>query len=160
MDENRQAYISRDNWRLLVDADGPWPKGFVDKTVEGLGTVRKTDHAKTYRLEKGATRLSRLEDQVGQKVTLRGRAWDDDGSWRFEYRGVMLYVPSMSDLPGWKNSLHGEWVQIEGVLTEGLLPDLSQPGGIERPKLKNQYMISKPSWKLLDAVLSPERVDH
>jgi len=157
---DQRAYIAGDGWRLLVDAAAPWPKDLLDKTVEGLGTVRKTDDPKTYRLEKGATRLVRLEDQVGRKVALRGRAWDDNGFWRFEYRGVMLYVSGMSDLPGWKNSLHGQWVQIEGNLEEGLLPDLGARGSLDKLELKKQFMIRKPSWKLLDSVLSPERVDH
>ncbi|HEV2948042.1 MAG TPA: hypothetical protein VGX70_11745, partial [Gemmataceae bacterium] len=55
--QNKTAYIVADDWQLLVDPDSPWPKHADEKTVEGIGMIRKTDKPKIFRLEKGTTRL-------------------------------------------------------------------------------------------------------
>jgi hypothetical protein len=148
--DDKRAYIAGDGWRLLVDANAPWPKDVAGKTVEGHGTIRKTDERITYRLEKGVTRLVRLEDQLGRKVTLRGRAWSWNGHQLLAYRGSGLYVENMKD-PSGRTPDYDEPVVVEGVLDEAMLPDLKSEGD-----LKKYFIVRKPTWKKLDALLSPE----
>ena len=114
-----------------------------DNAVEGLGIIRKTDDTKTYRLEKGITRLVKLEDQVGREVSLRGTAWSMNGHWWFDYRGTQLYVEGMEKLPGWNANLHGEPVLIIGLLDKALLPRIDQIALKPEPDLKKYLRCSK-----------------
>jgi hypothetical protein len=157
---DRKAYIVGADWRLLVDANAPWPKGSEGRTVEGLGTIRKSDTASTYRLENGVTRLVKLEDQLGREVSLRGRAWSMNGYWWFDYRGTVLYVEGMKDLPGWNVYLHGDPVLITGALDEAMLPALDQITLKSDRDRKKYFIVRKPSWKPIDNLLAPERVDR
>lgn len=153
----KQAYIAGKNWRLLVDTDAVWPKDYEGKTVEGFGMVRRADKPGTYSLAKAATRLVKLEDQVGRKVTLRSTAWSMNGHWWLNYRGTDLYVEDMNELPKWDVDLHGSHVLIEGVLDEALLPDIRQITlKNNRDKIK-YFIVRKASWKPIDALLFPER---
>jgi len=156
----RKAYIVSDGGRLLVDVSAPWPKGSEDKTVEGFGTIRKTDTAMTYRLENGVTRLVRLKDQLGREVALRGTAWSMNGHWWFNYRGTEMYVEGIEDLPGWNAYLHGEPVVITGHLEEAVLPRIDQITLKSDRDRKKYFIVRKPSWKPLNALLAPERVNR
>jgi hypothetical protein len=157
---DRKAYITGPGWRLLADPTAAWPKEVEGKAVEGLGTVRKADRAGEFRLEKAESRLVRLEDQVGRPVSIRGTAWSVNGHWWLKYRGTELYVDGMKDLPGWAEACpHGQPVLITGVLDEALLPDLRQLTRKEHPDQKKYFVVRKPAWKPLQALLSPERVD-
>jgi hypothetical protein len=151
----RKAYIDGDGWRLLVNPAATWPKEFEGKTAEGMGTVKKGDGE--YWLNRGTTRLVKLNDQLGMQVALRGRAWSLNGHWWFEYRGTKLYVEDMKDLPGWKGDLHGASLLITGVLGEANLPDLDQIGLKPDRDLKKYFIVRKAGWKLLNALLAPER---
>jgi hypothetical protein len=157
---DRKAFIAWDGWVLLVDENAPWPKGSEGKTAEGLGTVRKTDSPNSYRMEKGITRLVKLEDQLGRKVSLRGTAWSMNGQWWFNYRGTDLYVEHMEELPGWNAYLHGEAVCISGVLDEARLPRIDQISLKPDRDLKKYFIVRKASWKSIDRLLAPERVDR
>ncbi len=159
--QDKRAFIAGGDWRLLVDANAPWPAGFEDKTVEGFGTIRSTADATTYRLEKGNTRLVKLQDQVGRQVALRGSAWHSGKDWWLNYRGTRLYVEGLSELPGWKpQEMYGRPVLITGVLEEAMLPNLDQNGIRIEPEQKKQFIVRKPSWKPIDALLAPERVER
>jgi hypothetical protein len=155
--DNNAAYIDGTTWRMLVDSRAPWPKDMEGKVVEGFGAIRRTDKSKDFILEKGETRLVKLEDQVGKKVALRGTAWSMSGNWWFDYRGTELYVENMKDLPKWSINLHGEPMLIEGVLDEAMLPDVRQITLKPVPDKKKYFIVRKPSWKSLDALLSPEK---
>src|SRR5262249_7788964 len=80
--EGGKAYWVGEGWKLLTDAAAPWPKHIEGKTAEGLGVIEIGGQPTSFRLAKGTTRLVRLEDQVGQQVSLRGRAWSDS-PWFF-----------------------------------------------------------------------------
>jgi hypothetical protein len=155
---NGKAYIAGDGWWLLVDGQAPWPKHCQDKIIEGCGAIEKTEQAAVFRLEKGTTRLVRLQDQLGLPVTLRGRAWSLNDHWWLEYRGADLYVEGMDRLPGWSSVQHGAPVQISGVLDEAMLPDLDQITTKTNPDLKRYFIVRKPAWKRIDELLGPERV--
>jgi hypothetical protein len=156
---NNKAYIDGSGWKLLTDRIAAWPKEFEGKTVEGLGTMMKADGGE-FKLEKGVTRLVKLGDQKGRAVALRGTAWSMNGHWWLEYRGTELYVDGMKYLPGWNVYLHAAPVLISGVLDEAMLPDLSQITLKSCPNLKKYFIVRKPSWKPLDALLAPERVER
>lgn len=150
-----KAYIDGSRWRLLVDPDNAWPKAIDGKTVEGRGTIRKADIAGIFRLEKGTTRLVHLRDQVGLPVTLRGTAWSNN-HWWFNYRGTDLHVEGMNELPGLNGDFHAEPVLITGILEEAILPEPSQALNTKAKKAK-YFIVRKPTWKPIDALLSPER---
>lgn len=155
---DQKAYIDGGGWRLLTDPAAAWPKDAEGKTVEGFGTVKKADGK--FRLEKGTTRLVKLEDQRGRAVELRGTAWSLNGHWWFEYRGTRLYVEGMKDLPGWKSGLHGCPLIITGTLDEANLPDIDQISIKNDPDKKKYFIVRKAGWKPLDALLAPERVER
>ena len=91
---------------------------------------------------------------------MRATAWSMNGHWWLEYRGTDLYVEGMEKLPGWSADLHGSPVLIEGELAEAMLPDLQQITLKPDRDLKKYYVVRKPSWKQLDQLLSPERVER
>jgi hypothetical protein len=155
----KKAYIDGDGWKLLTDPAAAWPKEFEGKTVEGLGTMKKADGGE-YKLEKGITRLVKLEDQKGRAVELRGIPLSLNGHWWFVYRGTALYVEDMEKLPGWKGVFHGEPVLITGTLDEADMPDLDQISIKNVPDKKKYYIVRKAAWKPLDALLAPERVER
>jgi hypothetical protein len=153
--ENKKACIAGKDWRLIVNDEAAWSKGYEGKTVEGLGLIRKSETAKTYLLEKGSVRLVKLED--GMKVALRGTAYSMNGHWWFDYRGTDLYVENMKDLPNWDFNLHGKSMVIEGVLDEAILPDIGQITLKKDRDKKKYFIVRKPTWKPIDALLAPER---
>jgi len=153
----RKAYIAGPIWQVLVDSAAPWESRFEGKAVEGFGMVRKTEQRETYRLEKGTTRLVKLEDQLGREVALRGTAWSMNGHWWLDYRGTELYVEGMKDLPGWKGELHALPVLITGILEQAMLHALDQITLKHDRDLKKYFIVRKPSWKPLDALLGPEQ---
>lgn len=153
---DKRAYIDGDGWKLLTDPVAAWPKEFEGKTVEGLGTVKKADSGE-YKLEKGVTRLVRLEDQLGRSVELRGIAWSSP--WHFVYRGTDLYVEDMEKLPGWKG-MHGKPVVITGTLDEADMPDINWHNRDSNPPKKKYFIVRKAGWKPLDALLAPERAER
>lgn len=155
---DKKAYIDGDGWKLLTDAAAAWPKELEGKTVEGLGTMRKADGG--YKLEKGVTRLVKLEDQKGRAVELRGTAWSRNDHWWFDYRGTPLYVEDMAKLPGWKGDLHGGPVLITGSLDEADMLDIDRISLDTNPPKKKYYIVRKAGWKSLDALLSHERVER
>jgi len=156
----KRAYIEGNGWKMLADSAAGWPKEFEGKTVEGFGMVKKGDAAE-FRLEKGVTRLVRLEDQRGRAVELRGRSWSLNGYWWLEYRGTKLYVEDMENLPGWKESgPHGGAVLITGILDEAELPDLDQISLKSERDKKKYFIVRKAAWKRLDALLAPERAER
>jgi hypothetical protein len=157
--QNNKSYIVSTDWRLLVDANAAWPKHVGGKQVEGWGVIRKTDQPKAYRLENGTTRLVRLEDQIGREVALRGRAWQMDGRWFFNYRGIDVYVDNTEDMPKRLRDPGAGPVLISGLLAEAMLPEIDEILFEKKPELRKQFIIRSPSWKPTDALLSPERVE-
>jgi hypothetical protein len=158
---DNKAYIIGANWRLLTDSIAPWPKAAEGKTVEGLGTIRKMDEAGSYLLDKGTSRLVRLQDQVGLRVALRGRAYCRNDYWYFDYRGTKLWVEHMEGLPGWSRELIGEPLLITGVLDEEISAAIDQIGvkSIDQIDSKKQFIVRKPALKRIDRLLAPERVE-
>jgi hypothetical protein len=156
--EHGNAYIVGNGWKLKVDPKANWPADFEGKRVEGRGTIRKADRAEEYDLEKGVSRLVRLEDQVGKKVNLRGRAWSLNQYWWFDYRGVDVFIDNLETVPGWDTKFRGEPIEFSGVLEEAMLPDRKEFTLVEKPRLKKQFIVRKATCKRLDNLLSPERV--
>lgn len=123
---NGQSLIAGDGWELLADADKPWPADVESKLAETYGLVRSTGQPNLFRLENGATRLVRLEDQVGHKVELRGTIWSLNGHWWFEYRDTQLYVDQLESLVQTSGVTHGSQAMVQGTLEEAMLPAIDQ----------------------------------
>ena len=154
---DNKAYLVGENWQLLVNPESNWPKQVEEKTIEGLGIIRKTENPKIFRLEKGTTRLVKLQDQLGQTVELRGTAWSMNGEWWFNYRGIDMYVEGMKELPKWSSDLHGLPVLITGVLDQAMLPAIDQITLKEDRDLRKYFIVRKPSWKSIGGLTSAER---
>lgn len=143
--------IVGDGWELRVgkEKSRAWPSHMEGKQVEAFGTVRRGEDGKHWRMEGARLRLVRLEDQVGREVSLRGTAWSRNGKWWLDYRGTDVQVEQMASLPGWSSELHGEAVEISGVL--GFSDFKSSEG-----ETRNGYVIQKAKWKKIDGLLFPE----
>jgi hypothetical protein len=154
--ENGNRVVSGGDWTVIVARGEAWPADVEGKAVETLGFYMSTGQAKHFELLKGDWRLARLEDQVGRKVSLRGKPWSMNGQWWFDYRGQDVFVKDMKMLPGWKVDLHGEAIVLEGTLerVKDLTPD--DTDFIKERSLKVDFMLRNPSWKPLPGLLAPE----
>jgi hypothetical protein len=66
----------------------------------------------------------------------------------------------MESLPGWNVYLHGAPILITGILDEAQLPRIDQITAKPDRDRKKYFIVRKPSWKPLDALLAPERMDR
>ncbi len=155
-----RAYIGDKNWMLLTDPDKPWAKDVEGKVVEAVGVIKKTENANVFRLEKGTTRLVKLEDQVGRSVALRGIARSLNGEWWFEYRGVDLHVENMNNMFEKAAGVFNAPVLITGTLEEDLLPAIDQISIKSDRDKKKYFVVRKPSWEKIESLLAPERAER
>jgi len=126
--------------------------------VEGFGTVRASSENGLFEFDDATTRLVRLRDQIGRKVSLRGTAWSMNGSWWFDYRGQGIYVDKMTSLPEWNaGEKHGREIQIDGLLEVVNLPHPDYHLKDSEPKLAPRFMVRQASWKPIESLLTPER---
>lgn len=150
-----KSWIEGKGWRLLT-GDGRWQPWIEGKPAEALGRMKKSNVAGEFRLEGGSSHLSRLEDQVGHQVELRGIARELNEVWSFDYRGTTILVENMKRLPGWSGELWGSPVLIRGRLEKAMLPENWDTGGSDRSKLKEQLVIRDASWAKASPLLSLE----
>lgn len=155
--DNGGSFIVGSDWKLLVSADQQWPERFIEKLVEGRGMIRETGERNTYQLERGTAQLVRLEDQVGQRVALRGKTRRLNGTWLFRYRGVDVHIEGLAELPGIQLGI-GDAVQIEGILHHETLPSTGRASDADAP-LEQRFIIREASCRPVDALLSPEYGD-
>ena len=154
-----------DGWVVIVKRGEKWADGIEGKKIESYGLYNPDatwkENAKFARrkfdLVDGWWRLIALEDQIGRKVFLRGKAYSLNGVWWFEYRGTKLYVDGLEKLPGWTSRNHGRPMQIEGTLERARLPSLEQISLKADRDLADYFIVREPSWKPLPALLAPER---
>jgi hypothetical protein len=161
-DEDGKAIMEGDGWIVIVDSKAPWPKGTLGKHVETLGMYNpgKPDFdnpraVKRYSLIDGTWRPVKLEDQLGQKVELRGTGMHHNGV--FAFRGIDVYVENLENLPGWSNENVGQPIVIRGVLDKAKLPRIDQISVKANRNLREHYIIRKASWAPTDPLLAPER---
>jgi hypothetical protein len=158
--EKNHAYIEAPGWKLLVNDKASWPAAVEGKTIEGFGKIKKSTLEKQFDLEAGKTRLVNLEDQLGKKVELRGRAWSDNDNWWFDYRGHDIFIDNLEKVPGWNSDLRGEPVEFTGTLEEAMLPDLLEIRRTGTPRLIKQFIVRNAKCTKIDKLLSPERVSR
>jgi hypothetical protein len=118
--------LQSSNWTLWLDGQTPWPDAIAGKTAEAYGTVEQGPTYGHFRLKNAVASLSKLEDQVGQTVTLRGRPRGKNSWWWFEVRGQNLYVEKLAQLPGFLTTLNGKDVIISGKLEKKAMPRLEK----------------------------------
>jgi hypothetical protein len=151
-----RSLMVADKWAVVVSSDVAWPDEVVDKQVETFGQYSLLGTSRTgrdiYELTSGTWRLVELADQTGQQVALRGlpRRWN--GEWLFVYRGALLRVDGLNQLPGWESKLSGEAILLRGVLEELPTPQADSTGLMEI-----NYRIRELSWEATDPLLAPER---
>jgi hypothetical protein len=110
---------------------------------------------KRYTLIDGTWRPVNLEDQLGEKVELRGTGMGDKGV--FDFRGLDVYVENLENLPGWSDENVGQPIVIRGVLDKAKLPRIDQISVKQNRNLRDHYIVRKASWEPTDALLAPER---
>jgi hypothetical protein len=152
--KNNQSLMQGDEWVVVVDQAKSWPKDVVGKLIETYGMYNPVDdNEKKFSLLDGVWRLVNLEDQVGRTVELRGTP----RNYWFHYRSIDLYVENMQDLPGWSPDCDWRPMIIRGILEKAKLPRVDQVSLKANRDLKEYFIVRKPSWEPLDALLSPER---
>jgi len=156
--------VSREGKALMIGngwtvsgGNTAWPKDIIGKQIETWGMYKDGGERKTFTLIDGTWRLVQLEDQVGRKVELRGRARSLNGEWWFHYRGVDLYVENMQNLPGWNVDNHWKSMIIRGRLEKAQLPSLDQISEKEDRDLKEYFIVKDAEWTPLPDLLGPER---
>jgi hypothetical protein len=135
-------------WRLRSAVDGsPWPDWMLGEPAEVDGVVR-AGPAGDYRAEHAARRLIRLADQVGHLVELHGIAsLGNLNHWRFNYRGQMVVVRNLENLPGWSEDRAWQPVVIRGTLTRV---------SIEPSEDDDGWRIDNASWMPLSSLRASE----
>jgi hypothetical protein len=156
-----RAVLSGDSWSVVVDFRQPWPKDVLGREVETYGLYVPSS-TNEFALRDGIWRLTRLNDQVGTKVVLRGRARQGDpGIWWFEYRNVDLYVDNVAKLPGWSYRLNRDKIEIRGVLDKVKLPVIDKYTGPSTGGATKEYFIVRDaSWRPLDRPLLLPELPH
>ncbi len=154
------AAMSGKGWNVIVKHGTAWEKAVEGKQIECDGRYNPAaipeGELKKYDLLDGSWRLSRLEDQVGKQVSLRGIAISLNGEWWFNYRGTDLHVDGMAKLPGWTWRMHYRPVIIEGKLERAKMPRIDQISVKEDRDLAESFVVRGASWKPLPALLFPE----
>ncbi len=154
--ENDVATIQSSGWKLILADVDQWTDAQTGKHAEVYGTVRATESKDTFRVENCRPRLTKLEDQLGQSVALRGTARSINGHWWFNYRGTDLYVEGMDKLPNWTSDNHWRPMEITGTLEKAELPKIDQITLKTDQDLRTYYIVRRPKWTLLKELLSPE----
>jgi len=154
--ESGVATLQSSGWKLILTDAKPWPEDAAGKPAEVFGTIRATEVKSVFRVEKCRARLTRLEDQVGKAVALRGTARSLNGHWWFNYCGTDLYVEGMDKLPNWTGHNHCRAVEITGVLERAELPRIDQIGVKSNPDLRTYFIVRQPKWSPVDELLTPE----
>lgn len=151
------AALQHADGEILVQAGRPWEPWQIGKEAEAMGVVQRGAVERSFVMTTEFARLTRLADQVGRGVSLRGTAWSRNGVWWFDYRGQDLYVDDMTNMPGWSIDLHGVQIEISGTLEEADLPNLDQITLKSPQDLKRYGIVRRPTWRRIDGLLFPER---
>jgi hypothetical protein len=160
--ENHQSVMEGDGWSVIVAAGSPWPKHVEGKLIETYGLYKPDANlrnaevkCKQFVLIDGTWRLVRLEDQLGQTVTLRSypSSFGSPTSWgnipsSFRYRGTPVFVENMPELLRWREVCEsGRPVVVHGKLERAQLPQGYTPFPRPQPDLKEYYFLTKASWE-------------
>ncbi len=155
--QKKKAYIIGEGWRLLVDDSASWPAHCEGKHAEALGVIRKGGAPTDYRLEDGWKRLSRLEDQVGRDVLLRGTVDCLNNECWLIYRGTNVHVENLGKLAGFSaTACFGMPVAVRGRLEQAMLPNPERAGRSDAGDKELRFIVRDAAIKPLDALLSPE----
>ncbi len=154
---DHKAYMKGNDWSVNVDARTTWPADIEGKIVEAYGMYNPTAEKNVFDLVGGKCHLVLLEDQLERKVELRGQARSLNGVWWFHYRGTDLYVENMESLPGWTTECHWRPMIIRGFLEKATLPRLDQISLKSDRDLAEYFIVRKPEWEPIDALLNVER---
>lgn len=163
--KNGNSTVVGNGWNVIVTRGSAWLGDIEGKQVETYGLYNPDSSWRSnggkasgnFDLVEGNWHLVRLEDQLGKKVSLRGRARSLNGVWWFNYRGQDLYVEGMESLPGWTDENHGRLVIIEGRLDKAKLPRLDQVSRKPDRDLADYFIVREANWKPLPALLFTER---
>ena len=153
---NDSAGIEYPDGILMLKETGKWPDYAVGKSAQVIGAVEQSNLDSTFSINTSSKSLINLEDQLGHKVQLRGRAWSHNCWWCFDYRGIKLHVEKMGKLPNWVVYNHGRTMVISGVLEEEILPSLSVISSNRKRDKKLYYIIKNPKWEPISGLLSGE----
>ncbi|MBA4019725.1 MAG: hypothetical protein C0483_21380 [Pirellula sp.] len=154
--ENEVATIHAPGWKVILTGVEKWSDAETGKQAEVFGTIRATEPKETFRAENCRARLTKLEDQLGRNVALRGKARSLNGHWWFHYRGTDLYVEGMEQLPNWATENHWRPMEITGVLEQAQLPRIDQITEKPDRDLATYYVVKRPKWIPVDELLTPE----
>ncbi|MFT5751802.1 MAG: hypothetical protein ACI828_001507 [Flavobacteriales bacterium] len=123
---NDIAYVVGRNWRIELLNASKWSSKELRKDVEIYREVIPMNQKDVFQIKDGAPRLLHLKDQIGKAVKLRGKAYGGNGKWKFNYRGVWIYVKDMGELPNWLMENHGRPIEISRMLSKEKLPKIDQ----------------------------------
>lgn len=154
--ENDTAFIKTSNGKLRIIDFRKWTASEIGKLAEVYGKIEQTESDGIYNVRNSNPRLVKLEDQIGMTVKLRGRAMSLNGYWWFNYRGTDIYVEKMEELPNWTVDNHFRPMEITGILEQAVLPRLDQITLKTNRDGKLYYIIRKPSWTPIEALLAIE----
>jgi len=155
-EKGNKSFIFGKDWKIELSNNFKWDSHNLNKEVEIYGIVKSTDKKDVFKIDSSKPRLIHLEDQLGEQVKLRGKAWSMNGYWWFNYRGTDIYVEDMGIMPNWSAYNHGQAIEISGLLVQEKKPDINQITLKANPDLKTYFTVKNATWKPINGLLVPE----
>ena len=141
-----RAALETQGWRAILEGAPLWPDAALGKKAEVIGKVERRSDGQGFVVTGAAAGLSRLEDQLGQAVTLRGRPRTRDGHWWFEFRGQNLYVDRHTAANGWRSDYRDREVLVSGRLEKRRQPRLDEVGGRAPTAQAEYFTVTAAQW--------------
>ena len=143
-------------WEVEVLRGGLWPESLANARVAVTGVVRKGERAGQPQINPRRVRRDRLEEQVNQRVELRGTIRELNDRWYLLYNGQQLLVDRL-DLLALQTAINvGDAAEVRGVLRRERFRDESLDG--EHAEPKERYIVREAECTAVDDLLPIERV--
>jgi hypothetical protein len=120
---NGRARLTGDGWEIEVLGRDVWPSSLVNARVAVTGLIGKGPGAELLHITNDRVCRDHLEDQIGQRVALRGRAADSNWRWYLWYNGEEMLVENMDHLAAEGSLELHTAVEVRGVLHKERLRD-------------------------------------
>lgn len=164
INQDGDAVMTGTDWSAIIHKDQPWPSDVTGKRIQTFGTFKSItptqdtppDVSENFELVDGTWNLIALEDQVGKRVALRGRAILNADHSLIQYRGTKLYVDPTETLPLPRRDIHRKPVIVRGTLERAQLPPLDREARRAGVKLAECFVIRNPTWEIIPELLFPD----
>lgn len=141
------AIIEGKDWKLALGPK-PWEPWQVGRSAEAFCKIKTSNIPQTFVASDCSRRLTELQDQAGQSVTLRGIARTHNNMWWFNYRGTDLYFDSLNPRSDEYTTLQ-DWdtIEVTGLLQQAVLPPNVRYIRGYKDDRETVFILRGPAWK-------------